>query len=74
MLMGEVVPAAASYQLVPSLVVYWYFVIEAPPSEPAVKAIEAVVSPGVAESEVGAAGAVTEPTSFSTRLFDVSPT
>ena len=58
MVTGEVVPASASDQATPPLELYWNFVIAEPPSEPAVKAIEAVVSPGVATTEVGADGLV----------------
>ena len=59
MLTGEDVPATASIQFVPPSVEYWYFVIAEPPVEPAVKAIDAEPLPGVATSDVGAAGVVT---------------
>jgi hypothetical protein len=56
---GEGVPASVSAQVVPLFVEYWYFVIAEPPSEPAVKAIDAEALLGVATNEVGAAGVVT---------------
>ena len=63
---GEVVPAAASDQFDPPSVEYWYLLIAAPPSAPAVNVIDAEAFPGVAFSAVGAAGATTEGAAVST--------
>ena len=80
---GDVVPAAASAQDEPALIEYWYFVIAEPLFEPAVNAIDAVVLPGVATSDVGADGtvngvneeeaadAVPAPATFTARNFTV---
>ena len=53
---GEVVPTASVQEPLPTL--YWYLVIDAPPSEPAVNAIEAEPVPEVATRPVGADGVV----------------
>ena len=56
MLTGEVT-SLMSVQVLPALVEYWYFVIAELPIAPAAKAIDAEALPGVATSDVGAAGA-----------------
>ena len=83
MVTGDVVPASASVQVLPLFVVYWYLEMDEPPSEPAVKAIDAVVFPGVATREVGAEAVVAgvkeeeateaapEPAAFTARSFTV---
>ena len=76
-------PASASDQLAPPSIEYWYFVIAAPPSAPAVKSIVTEPSPASALNEVGADGVVAgvneadaddaapEPAAFTARSFTV---
>ena len=57
----------------PSLVVYWYFVIEAPPLNPAVKVMEAEALPGVVLRPVGADGALTAAVGVTDTADDAVP-